>query len=89
MLKYESATLSELSDSLIKFLNKYPELADRKVSISAECGYSTTGIASPIQLYEFTTSDSIIHILTNDDIDINNNLNAVAYSLDEIKEEDK
>ena len=81
MPKYKSATLSELIDSLTKLLNKYPELADKKVSISTEYGYSNAEIASPVELYGFTTSDSIIHILTNDDIDVNKQCNINSYKI--------
>ena len=33
------ATLRELSEALAEFVENYPELADRQVYMTAECGY--------------------------------------------------
>lgn len=83
MSEYKVATLSELVDSLTKYLNKYPELGDRKVSIAAESGYSSAEISSPVTLFEFNSSNTIVRILTTDDIDLINNYNAVEYTLND------
>ena len=83
MSEYKVATLSELVDSLTKYLNKYPELGDRKVSIAAESGYSGAEISSPVTLFGFNSSNNIVHILTTDDIDLDNNYNVVEYTLND------
>lgn len=60
-----SATLKELHHALGTLLMKRPDLKDRKVVVSTECGLSSAGIDSPINFY--FTNEEDIHIQTTDD----------------------
>ena len=61
------ATLRELSEALAEFVEKYPELADRHVYMTAECGYSGAYVASPISLYTNPRIKSEVYISSDDD----------------------
>ena len=61
------ATLKELSEALAEFVEKYPELADRKVVMAAECGYAGASIVSPVRLYTNPRIESAVSILSDDD----------------------
>ena len=61
------ATLKELSEALAEFVEKYPELADRQVYITSECGYSGAYVASPISLYTNPRIKSEVYISSDDD----------------------
>ncbi len=66
-----SATLKELHHALGTLLMKRPDLKDRKVVVSTECGLSSANINSPVNFY-FTNEDEI-HIQTTDDKECLNN----------------
>lgn len=66
-----SATLKELHHALGTLLMKRPELGNRKVVVSTECGLSSANIGSPVNFY-FTNEDEI-HIQTTDDRECLNN----------------
>ena len=61
------ATLKELSEALAEFVTKYPELADRHVYMTAECGYSGAYVASPVSLYTNPRIKSEVYISSDDD----------------------
>ena len=66
-------TLKELTDSLVKICEKYPELLDNRVAIATECGYSGANIQAPLILYKSVKNDELnvnsIHLKTTDDVD--------------------
>ena len=61
------ASLRDLSEALAEFVDKYPELADRYVYMTAECGYSGAYVASPVSLYTNPRIESAVSILSDDD----------------------
>ena len=61
------ATLRDLSEGLAEFVEQYPELADRQVYMTAECGYSGAYVASPVSLYTKPRIKSEVHISSDDD----------------------
>ena len=61
------ATLKELSEALAEFVEKYPELADRHVYMTAECGYSGAYVVSPVSLYTNPRIKSEVYISSDDD----------------------
>lgn len=60
-----SATLKELHHALGKLLMKRPDLKDRKVAVSVECGLSSANIKTPVVFY--INKDDEIQIQTTDD----------------------
>lgn len=76
----KKAKLSELRDALVKLCESHVEIANSEVLIASECGYADAFIASPVILYRYIDGIDRIHILTDDDRDIDNINNIVKYT---------